>query len=117
MLNALEILRTKMYPFLVISSIHLSIYPSIHLLHRLLFACLPNSFGSDLVQCARWKINMSPAHFFLLSSEREAKIVNTDCSIKLQAGAAQLGLGQEDSSEEMVKHRGAAESSGVQIRS
>ena len=45
---------------------------------------------------------------FLLSSEGEAKFVNTDYSIKLWAGPTQLGLGLEDSSEE-IKQRGAAE--------
>lgn len=53
---------------------------------------------------------MSPAHVFLLSSEGEAEIVNSDYSIKLWAGPTQLGLRPEDSNEEMIKQRGAAES-------
>lgn len=51
---------------------------------------------------------MSLAHVFLLSSEGEAKIVNTDYSIKLWAGPTQLELGPEDSIEE-IKQGGAAE--------
>ena len=51
---------------------------------------------------------MSLAHVFLLSSEGEAKFVNTDYSIKLWAGPTQLGLGPEDSIEE-IKQGGAEE--------
>lgn len=55
---------------------------------------------------------MSRAHFFLLSSERQAQSTNTDCSIKPWASPPWRGLGREESTE-MREQRGAAESDSL----
>lgn len=104
--NVLDMLKTKMCPFLVISSIHPSVYPYICFIIYSLHV-----YKTPLVQMLCRVLDerqMCLAHVFLLSSEGEAKFVNTDYSIKLWAGPTQLGLGPEDSNEE-IKQRGAAE--------
>lgn len=82
-------------------SIH-PIYPSIRLLYHFFFAFLYQTFLVQTLYRVLDARHVSLAHiFFLLSSMREAKIVNTDYSRKPWASPTWLGLRQGDSAEEM----------------